>query len=61
MVNERQIDMKRQQMSIRESKQKLKLMIRNGSDFGVLFDNFKIEEKEISAELCFLTMLHLAN
>lgn len=56
-----QVDMKRQQMSIRESKEKLKSMVLKETDFKSLCKKFEIAERNIAPQLCFLTVLHLAN
>ena len=61
-VQERtQIDIKRQQLSIRETKDKMKALIKNSGNFNELYKQFENSDNQISPSLCFLTVLHLAN
>ena len=56
-----QLDMKRQQISIRESKERMKYFMGKSTDFNRLYSSFVSDDRSMSAELCFLTVLHLAN
>lgn len=60
-AGERQVDLRRQQVSIKETKESLLGLIGAKSTFMGIYERYRRGVADTSPTICFLTMLHLAN